>query len=110
MRHLLLSPQEPHWPRTLKGTVSLQSVLLLHVNPHIGLLFKTEHLPIGSRLLAKIGVRANQIRTRSHLILPARVDLPKVSPRSNPFLPPQPPMPEVPVGPDLCTSQIDGSK
>ena len=26
------------------------------------------------------------------------MDLPKVSPRSNPFLPPQPPMPEVPVG------------
>ena len=61
--------------------------------------FQTEHLPIGSRLLPKIGVRANPIRTRSQLILlPARVDLPKVSPRSHPFLPPQPPMPEVPVG------------
>ncbi|KAH3776518.1 hypothetical protein DPMN_177946 [Dreissena polymorpha] len=77
--------------KNAKRTVSLQSVLLLHVSPHIGLLFKTEHLPIGSRLLAKIGVRANPMRTRSHLILlPARVDLPKVSHRSNPFLPPQP--------------------
>ncbi|KAH3697122.1 hypothetical protein DPMN_084609 [Dreissena polymorpha] len=92
-------PPGPYRPRTLKGTVFLQSVLLLHVSPHIGLLFKTDHLPIESRLLAKIGVRANPIRTRSHLILPsARVDLPKVSPRSNPFLPPQPLMPKVPVG------------
>ncbi|KAH3725597.1 hypothetical protein DPMN_051443 [Dreissena polymorpha] len=39
------------------------------------------------------------MRTRSHLILlPARVDRLKVSPRSYPFLPPQPLMPEVPVG------------
>ncbi|KAH3773731.1 hypothetical protein DPMN_175099 [Dreissena polymorpha] len=94
---LLLSPRQPRRPRTLIGTVSLQIVLQLHVWPLIGHLFKTEHLPIGSRLLAKLGVRANPIQTRSHsILLPARVDLPKVSPRSHPFLPPQ--LPEVPVG------------
>ncbi|KAH3724305.1 hypothetical protein DPMN_050121 [Dreissena polymorpha] len=57
------------------------------------------HLVLRSFLVEILGKRTNPslIREISNLLL-ARAYLLLISPRSLPFLPPQPPMPEIPVG------------